>query len=179
MATGSKSKSTESNSTEGNSFDKMVENQERATNRDPNKNLVSGQQRRKSRSSISVTCDGYRHGRYNSVDCLGHHKPRTLMESLLVAKMEAATLKANACDLKPVLTRMNSAESCSSVGSVGSSSLGSEFCRCDDCLLGIGDTFANNSTIVSKKVVCATGDEVKMEITVRHQTSEKIDKKRR
>ncbi|CAB0006495.1 unnamed protein product [Nesidiocoris tenuis] len=56
---------------------------------------------------------------------------RSLMESLLLAKME----RAGFCP--PTLVRMDSTDSASSFAS--GSSLGSEVCRCDDCLLGIAD----------------------------------------
>ncbi|CAK1543001.1 unnamed protein product [Leptosia nina] len=58
-------------------------------------------------------------------------RPRSLMESLLVAKMEALSTGK--------LVRTDSLESCSSFGSM--SSLPSDVCRCDDCLLGIVDFY--------------------------------------
>lgn len=58
-------------------------------------------------------------------------RPRSLMESLLVAKMEALSTGK--------LVRTDSMESCSSFGSM--SSLPSDVCRCDDCLLGIVDFY--------------------------------------
>lgn len=58
-------------------------------------------------------------------------KPRSLMESLLVAKMEALSTGR--------LVRTDSMDSCSSFGSM--SSLPSDVCRCDDCLLGIVDFY--------------------------------------
>ncbi|XP_049875378.1 inositol-trisphosphate 3-kinase B isoform X3 [Pectinophora gossypiella] len=58
-------------------------------------------------------------------------RPRSLMESLLVAKMEALSTGK--------LVRTDSMESCSSLGSM--SSLPSDVCRCDDCLLGIVDFY--------------------------------------
>ncbi|KAK9511767.1 hypothetical protein O3M35_000368 [Rhynocoris fuscipes] len=58
-------------------------------------------------------------------------RPRSLMENLLIAKMERAGL----CPAP--LLRMDSTDSASSFAST--SSLGSEVCRCDDCLLGIAD----------------------------------------
>lgn len=53
------------------------------------------------------------------------------MESLLVAKMEALSTGK--------LVRTDSMDSCSSFGSM--SSLPSDVCRCDDCLLGIVDFY--------------------------------------
>ncbi|EEB19911.1 Inositol-trisphosphate 3-kinase A, putative [Pediculus humanus corporis] len=86
---------------------------------------------------------------------LSHHhavKPRSLMETLLVAKMEAATLKSNATDImKPLLTRTDSVDSYSSFGSVSSSNAGSEYCRCDDCLLGIVDVYDSEMIVRYKK----------------------------
>ncbi|CAG4961753.1 unnamed protein product [Colias eurytheme] len=58
-------------------------------------------------------------------------RPRSLMESLLVAKMEALSTGK--------LVRTDSLDSCSSFGSM--SSLPSDVCRCDDCLLGIVDFY--------------------------------------
>ncbi|CAH2266617.1 jg19814 [Pararge aegeria aegeria] len=58
-------------------------------------------------------------------------RPRSLMESLLVAKMEALSTGR--------LVRTDSLDSCSSFGSM--SSLPSDVCRCDDCLLGIVDFY--------------------------------------
>lgn len=64
-------------------------------------------------------------------------RPRSLMESLLVAKMEAlSTGSSNR------LVRTDSMDSCSSFGSM--SSLPSDVCRCDDCLLGIVDFYLPN-----------------------------------
>ncbi|XP_013162126.1 PREDICTED: inositol-trisphosphate 3-kinase B isoform X4 [Papilio xuthus] len=61
-------------------------------------------------------------------------RPRSLMESLLVAKMEALSTGK--------LVRTDSLDSCSSFGSM--SSLPSDVCRCDDCLLGIVDFYMPN-----------------------------------
>ncbi|XP_060804069.1 inositol-trisphosphate 3-kinase B isoform X2 [Amyelois transitella] len=61
-------------------------------------------------------------------------KQRSLMESLLVAKMEALSTGK--------LVRTDSMDSCSSFGSM--SSLPSDVCRCDDCLLGIVDFYMPN-----------------------------------
>lgn len=71
-------------------------------------------------------------------------RPRTLMETLLVAKME----KAGAClasssppsPLPPaLLVRTDSTDSASSL-----SSTSSDVCRCDDCLLGIADLYVTS-----------------------------------
>ncbi|KDR16477.1 hypothetical protein L798_08786 [Zootermopsis nevadensis] len=71
-------------------------------------------------------------------------RPRTLMETLLVAKME----KAGACltstsppsTLPPaLLLRTDSTDSASSL-----SSTSSDVCRCDDCLLGIADLYVTS-----------------------------------
>ncbi|CAG9583098.1 unnamed protein product [Danaus chrysippus] len=61
-------------------------------------------------------------------------RPRSLMETLLVAKMEALSTGK--------LVRTDSLDSCSSFGSM--SSLPSDVCRCDDCLLGIVDFYLPN-----------------------------------
>ncbi|XP_061718228.1 inositol-trisphosphate 3-kinase B isoform X3 [Cydia pomonella] len=67
-------------------------------------------------------------------------RPRSLMESLLVAKMEALSTGK--------LVRTDSMDSCSSFGSM--SSLPSDVCRCDDCLLGIVDFYMPNPTDANK-----------------------------
>lgn len=140
-------------------------------NYDTNQNSVlksdvpetSKYQRSLSSSSENKVEDGHsiKLCRNNSYENFTHHalsKPRSLMETLLVAKMEAATLKANANDLmKPLLLRMDSTDSTSSFGSVSSSNLGSEFCRCDDCLLGIADHFASDETASGKRKVLSEG----------------------
>ncbi|KAF6205773.1 hypothetical protein GE061_019946 [Apolygus lucorum] len=69
---------------------------------------------------------------------------RSLMESLLLAKME----RAGFCP--PTLVRMDSTDSASSFAS--SSSMGSEVCRCDDCLLGIADLHISPPGASRKKV---------------------------
>jgi len=74
----------------------------------------------------------------------GLTRPRSLMESLLVAKMEAAS--------RPFLFRTDSTDSASSFGSIGSSNLGSDVCRCDDCLLGIADHVAGDERPGRRKV---------------------------
>ncbi|XP_028034699.1 uncharacterized protein LOC114246402 [Bombyx mandarina] len=67
-------------------------------------------------------------------------RPRSLMESLLVAKMEALSTGK--------LVRADSMDSCSSFGSM--SSLPSDVCRCDDCLLGIVDFYMPSPDEVNK-----------------------------
>lgn len=79
---------------------------------------------------------------FGSLNCL--HRPRTLMEALLIAKMERASL--NGCSghqygSHPSLVRTDSIGSTSSLDSM--SSLNSDVCRCDDCLLGIADLYIN------------------------------------
>lgn len=69
-------------------------------------------------------------------------RPRSLMESLLLAKMEALSTGR--------LVRTDSMDSCSSFGSM--SSLPSDVCRCDDCLLGIVDFYMPNPVEASKSI---------------------------
>lgn len=79
---------------------------------------------------------------FGSLNCL--HRPRTLMESLLIAKMERASLNGG-CGHQygshPSLVRTDSIGSNSSLDSM--SSMSSDVCRCDDCLLGIADLYIN------------------------------------
>lgn len=73
-------------------------------------------------------------------------RPRSLMETLLVAKMEALSTGK--------LVRTDSMDSCSSFGSM--SSLPSDVCRCDDCLLGIVDFYMPSpESSKSMKKVCS------------------------
>lgn len=76
-------------------------------------------------------------------------RPKSLMESLLVAKMEQVTLGQSAP--KPPLIRTDSVDSNSSVGSGNSLGAG-DICRCDDCLLGIADLYAQPVEERKKKV---------------------------
>lgn len=69
-------------------------------------------------------------------------RPRSLMESLLVAKMEALSTGR--------LVRTDSMDSCSSFGSM--SSLPSDVCRCDDCLLGIVDFYMPSPEAVNRNL---------------------------
>ncbi|CAH1111417.1 unnamed protein product [Psylliodes chrysocephalus] len=75
-------------------------------------------------------------------------KPKNLMEALLVAKMEQAALG------RPTrqLVRTDSADSASSVASVNSTTT-SDVCKCDDCLLGIGDYWQQDASNDKKEKV--------------------------
>lgn len=87
-------------------------------------------------------------------------KPKSLMETLLVAKMERVSLSSDTCGNSSVsggpqgrtLLRTDSVDSTSSIGSITSTS--SDVCRCDDCLLGIADLYAQDceETKLKKKV---------------------------
>lgn len=80
---------------------------------------------------------------FGSLNCL--HKPRTLMEALLIAKMERASLNGGGggqYGSHPSLVRTDSVGSTSSLDSL--SSMNSDVCRCDDCLLGIADLLYTN-----------------------------------
>lgn len=68
-------------------------------------------------------------------------RSKTLMESLLVAKMEQVALGGGPQG-RPLI-RTDSVDSASSLGSVTSTT--SDVCRCDDCLLGIADLYAQDS----------------------------------
>ncbi|XP_050422222.1 inositol-trisphosphate 3-kinase B-like isoform X2 [Adelges cooleyi] len=79
---------------------------------------------------------------FGSLTCL--HRPRTLMEALLIAKMERASVNGNhhmphQYGSHPSLVRTDSVGSTSSLDSM--SSMSSDVCRCDDCLLGIADLY--------------------------------------
>lgn len=75
-------------------------------------------------------------------------RPKSLMESLLVAKMEQVTLKHPGRQL----VRTDSGDSASSFGSVNSFTR-SDVCRCDDCLLGIADLWQQDGAEEKKKKV--------------------------
>lgn len=75
-------------------------------------------------------------------------RSKTLMETLLVAKMEQITLGHPG---RP-LVRTDSGDSASSFGSVNSFTR-SDVCRCDDCLLGIGDLWQQDGVEEKKKKV--------------------------
>eukprot|EP00102_Acyrthosiphon_pisum_P016556 XP_008187549.1 PREDICTED: inositol-trisphosphate 3-kinase B isoform X1 [Acyrthosiphon pisum] len=83
---------------------------------------------------------------FGSLNCL-HNRPRTLMESLLIAKMERASLNGGGghqYGSHPSLVRTDSIGSTSSLDSM--SSMSSDLCRCDDCLLGISDLLYFNTS---------------------------------
>lgn len=69
----------------------------------------------------------------------GRH--RTLMESLLARKIEAAAASGVNMPSDRRLIRTDSLESTSSLGSISSVPYGDDVCRCDDCLLGIADLY--------------------------------------
>lgn len=81
----------------------------------------------------------------------GRH--RSLMEMLLAKKME--TTRGSVLPDRPLI-RTDSLDSTSSVGSVSSMAFGEDFCRCDDCLLGIADLYTTGSEsevgVTKKKV---------------------------
>lgn len=76
-------------------------------------------------------------------------RPKSLMESLLVAKMEQVTLGHPGRQL----VRTDSLDSASSFGSTSSISR-TDVCKCDDCLLGIGDLWQQDRSEEKKKKVC-------------------------
>lgn len=79
-------------------------------------------------------------------------RPRSLMETLLIAKMERASGSPSLLNGLPApLVRMDSTGSTSSFGST--SSMGSDVCRCDDCILGIGDLYINSPPDSRRKKV--------------------------
>ncbi|XP_050299172.1 uncharacterized protein LOC126738046 [Anthonomus grandis grandis] len=80
-------------------------------------------------------------------------RPKSLMESLLVAKMETLGQSGGSGALtRPQLIRTDSVDSCSSYGSTGSFSfINNDYCRCDDCLLGIADLYAEPEQEEKKK----------------------------
>ncbi|XP_057666614.1 uncharacterized protein LOC130900184 [Diorhabda carinulata] len=78
--------------------------------------------------------------------------PKNLMESILVAKMEQASLGHPGRQL----VRTDSADSASSFGSVNSQKAG-DVCRCDDCLLGIGDYWQQDNSEEKRRKVSTIG----------------------
>ncbi|CAH1159855.1 unnamed protein product [Phaedon cochleariae] len=78
----------------------------------------------------------------------GSSRPKSLMESLLVAKMEQVALRHPGRQL----VRTDSADSASSFGSINSATA-SDVCRCDDCLLGIGDLWQQEGSEERRKKV--------------------------
>lgn len=81
------------------------------------------------------------------------------MESILIAKMEKATVAGSTTSLvngyvspgSKSLMRTDSLGSTSSFTST--SSLGSDYCKCDDCLLGIADLSIDSSQQIRRKKV--------------------------
>lgn len=75
-------------------------------------------------------------------------RKKSLMESILAAKIEQATTN------KRIFSRNDSADSASSMGSAASTT--SNFCHCDDCLLGIADLYSETSSSAraNAKKVC-------------------------
>lgn len=76
-------------------------------------------------------------------------RPRTLMETLLARKIEAAAQTG------PGGSRLLRTDSLDSNSSIGSIILGEDVCRCDDCLLGIVDLYTigpKESALATKKV---------------------------
>ncbi|XP_065202058.1 inositol-trisphosphate 3-kinase A isoform X4 [Planococcus citri] len=83
-------------------------------------------------------------------------RPRSLMESILIAKMEKATVGSTTSLINGYvspgtksLMRTDSLGSTSSFTST--SSLGSDYCKCDDCLLGIADLSVDSSQQIRRK----------------------------
>ncbi|KAL1509112.1 hypothetical protein ABEB36_003905 [Hypothenemus hampei] len=77
-------------------------------------------------------------------------RSKSLMENLLVAKMEQVSFAGHVSNNKPLLVRADSVDSCSSLGSANSQ-FTSDICRCDDCLLGIADLYAQPEEERNKK----------------------------
>ncbi|GJQ77503.1 hypothetical protein Trydic_g20894 [Trypoxylus dichotomus] len=63
-------------------------------------------------------------------------KQKSLMENILADKMERMATNSK------IFVRTNSADSTGSMSSV--TSISSNICKCDDCLLGIGDSYGEN-----------------------------------
>ncbi|KAK7595371.1 hypothetical protein V9T40_013196 [Parthenolecanium corni] len=85
-------------------------------------------------------------------------RPRSLMESILIAKMESASLAGHSLVngyVSPGATKsLMRADSLGSTSSFAStSSIGSDYCRCDDCLLGIVDLNVNSAQQIRRKKV--------------------------
>lgn len=85
-------------------------------------------------------------------------RPRSLMESILIAKMERASLAGYSLVngyVSPGATKsLMRADSLGSTSSFTStSSIGSDYCRCDDCLLGIVDLSVYSAQQVRHKKV--------------------------
>lgn len=85
-------------------------------------------------------------------------RPRSLMESILIAKMEKATIGGSMSILNGYVSpETKSLMRTDSLGSTSSftstSSLGSDYCRCDDCLLGIADLSVDSTQQIRRKKV--------------------------
>ncbi|XKL64206.1 hypothetical protein PGB90_004292 [Kerria lacca] len=84
-------------------------------------------------------------------------RPRSLMENILIAKMERATLGGASLVNGYVSPSTKSLMRTDSLGSTSSftstSSFGSDYCRCDDCLLGIVDLSVDSSQQVRRNKV--------------------------
>lgn len=85
-------------------------------------------------------------------------RPRSLMESILIAKMEKATVGSSTSlingYISPGAKSLMRADSLGSTSSFTStSSLGSDYCKCDDCLLGIADLSVDSSQQIRRKKV--------------------------
>uniref|UniRef100_A0A6V7M6U4 Uncharacterized protein n=1 Tax=Bracon brevicornis TaxID=1563983 RepID=A0A6V7M6U4_9HYME len=88
-----------------------------------------------------------------------------LMEQLLLAKMERHSIADNyqpdqyqsARPKKTLLFRTDSMDSQTSASTFSSArsadSLGNNYCKCDDCLLGIGDKHQRHAVSAGKKKV--------------------------
>lgn len=94
-----------------------------------------------------------------SMSSLTHSsRPRSLMESILIAKMERANLANDGLlihgYISPSTKSLFRTDSLGSTSSFTSdSSIGSEYCRCDDCLLGIADLSVESSQRMRRKKV--------------------------
>jgi len=96
-----------------------------------------------------------------SMSSLTHSsRPRSLMENILIAKMERANLNNDRLlqhgYISPSTKSLFRTDSIGSTSSFTSdSSIGSEYCRCDDCLLGIADLSVASSQRLRRKKVRA------------------------
>lgn len=85
-------------------------------------------------------------------------RPRSLMESILIAKMEKATVGSSSSLINgyvsPNSKSLMRADSLGSTSSFTStSSFGSDYCKCDDCLLGIADLSVGAAQQIRRKKV--------------------------
>lgn len=67
------------------------------------------------------------------------NRTRSLMESLLLKKMEAVS--QNTSTVGPGGSVLIRSDSVDSTSSITSSIIGDDVCECDDCLLGIADLY--------------------------------------